>query len=485
MAIRLNNSRIMYKYSSCLRALPLVLGAFCVLSLLYLGQFCRFNMPANDDYGYILSRIKGNSPIDIAITTYNGWNGRLVANFFYSLFLPNLDFDLYRITTFICFLAFCISFVALVWALNLKTTVNTKIYIALLPLVSICVSASYLHDIFFWMGGITNYLLPVIFLTVAYIFVVKKVKNVFLRILWAVLSFVLVSLSSMCSEAFSLAAIWFSFVLTCVFILKRDRRRGFMTAVFTMILITGLMVMYFSPGTFVREAGGDVEDARKLFWALRVSLMSTFERGGEWLLLSQIIPAALLADIALKDVKLPLLSDKISLRKQGIFLIIFGITCAWAAHFTISYALGYYGLPGRAKFVAQYFLQIPAMAGFICIARSLRLNEKSKTAAIAAILFVLMIIPSKHFSPSIFYIGSFSDYYNTLRDRHNYLRVAQDDVVIFAASEKAPPVISYPFFKNDCNPDDSLHKYYKKACIKLDGRNDGYNNYPALWTVGK
>jgi hypothetical protein len=440
-------------------------------------------MPAADDFGYIIDRLAGVGPLEQAINIYNEWNGRFVANFFYALFLPSASFLSYQIITASGFALFCISFIIVGTSFKIDLPLYKKLLATLILLMTICISPTYIHDIFFWMGGVANYFIAVIFLTAAYITVVAKPTNIFRRVAQSIVSLILVVLSSICSETFTITALWLSIVVSAALVLKRDRYRAVMTIAFCLILISGLLIMYFSPGTIVRASTvGDSENAGNLIWALWRSLMTTFERGGEWIFISQVIPAALLIDIIFKEVKLPQISDKISLRKQGILLVIFGLTCTWAAHFTISYALGYYGLPSRAKFVAQYFLQIMAVAGFVYIFRSMHLNEKSKTLIVALILFVVLIIPSKHFAPSLMYIGQFSEYYQIHVERRNYIQNSTEDEIVFTATPKRPPIIGYHYYYSKCGETSTI---YEKTCVRLDGRSDGYDNYPTLWDLGK
>jgi hypothetical protein len=484
------------------KAVPVALILFSLFTLLVLLYIYRYNFPSSDDYWYtgytgnihnsaqgLINNFMG--ALNAGIDCYKYANGRFVSNFLYALFLSPKDLLTYKLIPLSIFLLFNLSFIYLA-AMSLKTVLPLpKLFFIALTLLSVLfISANHIHNTFYWMGGVVNYFFSLtLFLIAFYAFIKKPKRYTYIPLIFFTPLMVLVSLSN---ETLTFIGLWFYFVLLLCSIYYKSRYRITIAAVYILILFLGLLVVYLSPGTALRAASS-THEAGDLPWAVWHALILSFDKTAQWLC-SPLIPLAFLTSAVIKDIELPRLKFVKALGAKGerihsLLFFAFAFSIVWAGHFVSTFGRGGGGLPDRAKFMPRFFFIILTFAAIIYLIRSFGLETKLldfKRSLAAFLLFFIMILPSRHFAPSILYLGEFGAYYGTLKSRYDDLLTSDKEYLTFIPAPFQPPLLEEKYFYTTCEEGGtSIASYFGKNCVVLEDNVDGYKNYKTLNSILK
>lgn len=454
-----------------------VLG-LCLFVILYYLWLFQYNFPSKDDFLFAM-RAEVFTPMQSAMDFYNTWNGRLTANFFYTLFMKNLNLDMFRVYSVLVYILMCASIVgtATLFYKNARITHRIMIGVMLLAVILLAINP---RDTIYMMGCITNYTLGITFLFSSWFLLLFPRFHLILRVPAAVLLF----LGCLCNEPLTLIVMLLHMLFTAAAVLNGDKKAAALNALFFFVATLAMIVLINSGGNSVRMAG-DIQPDRHtgLYITLLLTLKEALVGIFEWGIFVPLIPVAFISTLLLKGGELPLLLKKRSLCFNGAALILIGITCEAGALFPRIFMLQSGGTPGRVRMMAVIFFVVFAFWGLICLIRCFKLDERfasKKAANVVLIVFVLTLLGSKYMIPSMLYIGTYDDYYNGIRQRLEYLDTAKENYVVFRKLPYAPRGFQDLILTPDC--DHVVNRYlsdmYNKDCVKIEEGRDGDENPP-------
>ena len=298
------------------------------------------------------------------------------------------------------------------------------------------------------------------------------------------LSCIIIFISAFSSEALLITFIWLYILISVYVSFYGNKNKRYMVYSVLVILLLVLVLQFLSPGTNIRANAETSEKTWRLFWSLWRSLMTTFERSFENYFISMLIPASIFIYFLISIKKLPILIPSLSLKKHALLFFLVGFTCGWAAHFTITFSLGFYGLPPRAKMIPQTFNLIFFLLAniyfFTAIDLEARIKKPAKAFIICCMWLFLTAFCSKELIGSILSYGEHQEFYKTYTARMNYLKSGNgfigQDVVIVPKLPYTPKPISNRHLSADCSyyvNSQFAHYYGIKGCVRIEDGADG------------
>lgn len=479
----MTNSKLIYKFIN-------ILGVISLILLIYIMSFSIYNLPSADDFAFGILK-KDNVFIRAFDSYFHGGSGRIFSNIIYHYFaiIGNSHLILYKIYPIISIIMFIVIIFFILKVLFRQYNNYTIISLTLIFTSSIIFTMDSLNDTFFWLGGLTNYFIPMCLFLLSFLLLYYGYKANGGRYK----QYIFISLVSLIIfiTSFSNEALFLDFFILYVFLFiyslyKKNKRLYKLLIVPIIIFLIVFIFIVFSPGSHNRMDGNI-----SLLWAFYRGLMTALEKAVTYCIATMIIPFSYILYVLLKHTSynIPILFPKLSYKSHGLLFILLGIILSWAAHFTISYGLGAFGLPPRAKFIPQFFSIITFTIGNIYFLYGFNKNSifnknTNNILFITVIYLILILISSKDFTGSLLSIGEHKIYYNESLERMEYIENynGNDNEIILKKIDVAPyPIapIDVRMLQDNCNHYvNNIYKiYYKKdKCIRIENGIDGDNS---------
>lgn len=464
---------------------------FAVISFIlsiYLISFSFYNLPSADDFIY--GAKYSLSPFILAINDYfYGSSGRVFSNTIYYFFagISNNNLIIYQILPFFTFVFFAfVSYLLLSVILKFSNKLITLSFTSIFIFIWL-LSIDSMNDTILWYGGIFNYLLPMTLMLLSIYLVLKSyfIDNKASVLILVLFSSIILFISSFSNEALFLVFFLIYMLIFIYNIYYKNYKLTYRLVLNIIVLLTVFLLILFAPGSANRAGDGNTN----LFFGIYRGLMTSLERGFSYYFATAIIPCSLFLYLIFKDIKPKIIFYNLSYKTHGLIFILSGIIVSWTAHFVVSYGLGAFGLPPRAKVIPQTASIIAFISGNIYLLHSFNFykkfsNHKIKYVVFIAVYMSFAVFNSDDFIGSMISLGEHKSYYEQSIHRLEYLENADKNSkeIVLKKIDIAPyPIapIDARMISSDCNyyVNTQLSYYYNyKGCIRLESGIDGENS---------